>query len=406
LSTNATVKMTTQFNRDQTVVLTDQSQYVKWIAQLENKCAPLCIWHIFDPKQSAQSLIEPHAPDRPEIDGYQPSTAAINAYTTQYQADHPDAAAVPPFVPLRVSDLSNNGKVSYKEDVEDYKGRFEAYKMKESKFQRESTALAQVTDFIRTTVSAHLFANCCKADKPYREWIITLKSTVGVRTEDELVKARMRYHNALKPMRVVTYWDTWLTELDHAVTEGKATGVPECITDQFIKADFVSSVSKHFPIWTTSFIVHGLRDATVTATEMFLQFRQNAQLMHPTKSRSNNAAFAAGGPTLNNEEPDSKPRKERGRPYQKRPRPSDGTTSQRCKACNGFHPLSKCWYAFPDMAPEEWEPREHITRMVKDRISNTPDLQDDVRSAKRPRSKTSTIKKLQSATPTIEPVSE
>jgi hypothetical protein len=88
-----------------------------------------------------------------------------------------------------------------------------------------------VTNFIRTTVSAHLFANCCKADKPYREWIITLKSTVGVRTENELVKARMRYHNALKPVRVVTYWDTWLTEVDHTVTEGKATRVPECLTN-------------------------------------------------------------------------------------------------------------------------------------------------------------------------------
>jgi hypothetical protein len=126
--------MTTQFNRDQTVVLIDQSQYVKWVAQLENKCAPLRVWHIFYPKQLAQLLVEPHAPDRPEIDSYQLSTAAINAYTTQYQADHLDAA-VPPFVPLRVSDLSNNGKASYKEDMEDFKERFEAYKMKESKFQ-------------------------------------------------------------------------------------------------------------------------------------------------------------------------------------------------------------------------------------------------------------------------------
>jgi hypothetical protein len=33
--------MTTQFNRNQTVVLKDQPQYVRWIAQLENKCAPL-----------------------------------------------------------------------------------------------------------------------------------------------------------------------------------------------------------------------------------------------------------------------------------------------------------------------------------------------------------------------------
>jgi hypothetical protein len=133
-------------------------------------------------------------------------------------------------------------------------------------------------------VFAHLFANCCKADKPYRGWIIILKSTVGVRTEDELVKARMRYHDALKLMRVVTYWNTWLIEVDHAVTEGSATGLPECLTNQFIKADFVLAVSKHFPTWVTLFIVHGLCNATVTATEMFLQFRQNAQLMHPVNS--------------------------------------------------------------------------------------------------------------------------
>jgi hypothetical protein len=35
-----------------------------------------------------------------------------------------------------------------------------------------------------------------------------LKSTVGLRTRNELVKARMRYYDLLKPMRVVTHWDT------------------------------------------------------------------------------------------------------------------------------------------------------------------------------------------------------
>jgi hypothetical protein len=141
---------------------------------------------------------------------------------------------------------------------------------------------------------------------------------------------------------------------------------------------------------------------------MFLQFRENAELMHPAKSRSNKAAFAAGGPTLDNEEPDNEKKRGRGRNTQKRPQPYGGgsSSSQRCKACDGFHTLSKCWYAFPDTAPEDWRPRDHITKMVKDRISNTPDLQDDVRSTKRLRSKTPVIKKSQSATPTIEPTSE
>jgi hypothetical protein len=382
--------------------------WIKWIAQLENKCVPLCVWHLFDTKQLSQPLVKPRAITRPEIDGYQPSAAAINAHTTQYQLDHPLATTIPPFVPACISDLSNTGKASYKEDVEDFKGRFEAYKMKDTEFQRESNHLAQVTDFIRTTVSAHLFSNCCKPSQPYRDWITKLAATVGVRAEDELDKARTRYHEAMKPMRVVTQWDTWLTEVNHAVTKGRATGVPECLNDQFIKKDFVSSVSKHFSTWTTSFIVHGLCDATVTAMEMFLQLRQNAKLMHPTKSRSNKAAFAAGGPTLNDKEPDNEKNRGRGRNAQKRQHPYGGgsSSSQRCKACDGFHTLSKCWYAFSDTAPENWQPRDHITKMVKDRISNTHDLQDDVQSTKRARSKTPVIEKSQSSTPTVEPTSE
>jgi hypothetical protein len=67
-----------------------------------------------------------------------------------------------------------------------------------------------------------------------------------VRAEDELNKARTRYHEAIKLMRVVTQWDTWLTEVDHAVTEGRATGVLECLNDWFIKKDFVLLVLKHF----------------------------------------------------------------------------------------------------------------------------------------------------------------
>ncbi|KAE8854659.1 hypothetical protein PTNB73_10462 [Pyrenophora teres f. teres] len=141
---------------------------------------------------------------------------------------------------------------------------------------------------------------------------------------------------------------------------------------------------------------------------MFLQFRQNAQLMHPSKNRSNKAAFAAGGPTLDNEEPDNEKKRGRGHNTQKRQYAYCGgsTSSQKCKACDGFHTLSKCWYAFPDTALEGWQPRDHITKMVKDRISSTPDLEDDVRTSKRPRSRTPVIKKSRSATLTIEPTSE
>ncbi|KAF1828058.1 hypothetical protein BDW02DRAFT_513408 [Decorospora gaudefroyi] len=414
--------MTTNYNRDQTVVLTDYTQWIKWIAQLENKCVPLSVWHLFDTKQLSQPLVEPRAVTRPEVDSYQPSTAAINAYTTQYQLEHPHAAHTPPFVPTRVSDLSNTGKASYKEDVEDYKGRFEAYKMEDTKYQRERNNLAQVTDFIRTTVSAHLFTNCCKPSQPYREWIAKFAATVGVRAEDELDKARTRYHEAMKPMRVVTHWDTWLTEVDHAVTEGRATGVPECLNDQFIKKDFVSAVSKHFSTWVTSFIVHGLRDVTVTATEIFLQFRQNAQLMHPTAAFAlDNASFLAGGESHQSHEGDaqhakSAPSKSRGRHRNQRPtgrnnaglkRPSDHEPTRaegtKCPACSQRHALKDCYYMHPDHAPAWWKPNQAVTELIQYKRKHNTAFIGLLRGQSRPRSKTPVVFK-QSHTPTPETI--
>jgi len=77
---------------------------------------------------------------------------------------------------------------------------------------------------------------------------------------------------------------------------------------------------------------------------MFLQFRENAELMHLAKSQSNKAAFAAGGLTLDNKELDNKKKRGRGRNAQKRQHPYGGglSLSQKCKACDGFYTLSKC----------------------------------------------------------------
>jgi hypothetical protein len=359
-------------------------------------------------------MLEPVAPIRPAIGDYQPSVTAANNHTAQYHAAYGDDAVVPPYTPLRPSDLSNAGKTSYKDDVEDFKSLFDEYKILDQKYQREKNNLAQITDFIRSSVSAHLFTNCCKPSQPYRSWITKLSATVGVRTEDELHKARDRYQQAIRPMRAAIQWDTWLTEVDHAVTEAKAAGVPDCLNDQFIKNDFAKATAKHFQGWTISFMENGLPDATVTATDMFLRFRKQASLIYPVKSKSNKASFAAGGPTLAGKEADdnyeARPKKGQGRNQrQKRQQRDDDTidyTPLKCEACDGHHELSKCWYVMPETAPPDWRARESVKKMAQERISNNAELQDRIRATKRPRSRTSGLKKTHSAAPTIEPTSE
>jgi hypothetical protein len=119
--------------------------------------------------QAVEPLAKPRALVRPNISQYQASNTAITAYTNAYNIEHLGAVTVPPFVPERLSDLSNNAKTSYKEDVEDYKGQLDSYKIEHAEYQLETTSIAKVTNFIRTTVSSHLAANCCRPNKPYRD---------------------------------------------------------------------------------------------------------------------------------------------------------------------------------------------------------------------------------------------
>ena len=69
----------------------------------------------------------------------------------------------------------------------------------------------------------------------------------------------------------------------------------------------------------------------------------------------------------------------------KRKRPDDEyddtTTSGRkaCRACQFFHPLSRCYYAFPEMAPEGFRPRKECQEALKLALKEDPKLAEELK---------------------------
>ncbi|KAA8619652.1 hypothetical protein PtrV1_06746 [Pyrenophora tritici-repentis] len=337
--------------------------------------------------------------DSPLIGSYQPSTAATNLHVTQYrQAIGDDSAEAPAYVPVRPSDLATNAKTSYKEDIDYYRIQLEEFKILNQRYQQERTGLGKLTEHIRKTVSQHLFYNCCKAGLSHRQWIENLAANVGIDTKEELKRARERYLAAQKPMRLLAQWETWLTEMDHAITEGKALGIPECQDEEFIKEDFVKAVLKPSPEWTTAFMAGGNKDPRVTVRMMIKQFREYASLLHPIKHKVPKAAFVASRPQLNGEDADNAAEKapgKRGRGKSRRT-PGPGKDRKQCKVCDQQHELKNCWYAFPHNAPVWWKPRETLKTMAQHRIDSDTDLEQEIRGAKRAKLGTPQIKKSQS----------
>ncbi|KAL5371205.1 hypothetical protein DPSP01_014421 [Paraphaeosphaeria sporulosa] len=185
--------------------------------------------------------------------------------------------------PSQLSHLSTQGAKAYKEDQEVYKILLEDYKITNREYQEEKVNLDKVVTYFQTTVSAHIQHNCCTPGSTIRQWVESLMITVGVDPQEEHRRARVRYLEALRPMRTPGQWSTWLLEYDHAATEAESNRVAEAVTQDSIKEDFVKA--------------HGREVATVTCKAMMKLFRDYMSFQHPNKGKQK-GAFAAAGSSL------------------------------------------------------------------------------------------------------------
>ncbi|PVH92099.1 hypothetical protein DM02DRAFT_701515 [Periconia macrospinosa] len=266
--------MTLPIVRDPTIILTNYLSYTPWLLQLKIRCNSLDLWSKVDPNSTEEATPKPTKPKLPHVSEYELPPNLRN------NRNHAPTA----------SDLTEDGITAYKNDVESYKMQLEAYKLDDKEYREEKINMDKIVMFIQSTVSPHLMRNCCQPGEPARQWIRSLMETVGVDEEEERERARIRYLNALKPMRQASNWDTWLAEYDNAATEAETEKVAEVHQVNDVKRDFLAAVMKVAPSWETSFQEVGRRDKSINRKEMMKRFREHMSHHHP--KRQLNGAFA------------------------------------------------------------------------------------------------------------------
>jgi hypothetical protein len=324
-------------------------------------------------------------------------------------------------IPTRISDLTASGQEAYKEDREDYKLRLESYKILEKEYQEENNKISKMVEHILTTVTPHLQLSCCVENGTLREWITALQDTVGVDLDEERARVRERYHAALKPMRTVTVWETWLSEYDQAATRAETLEVAEVMQTQPVIDDFLGSVSKMASTWTAGFQGPGYDKKAMNRKRMMKLFRDYMSLHYPSRGKPK-SAFAVGDSYTASGEPDSNTLRDassvetrapsnnynqsnqgQGNPRLANKRKKDGrntrttqyperpamSTGDLCPACEQRHGISDCYYVDMAKAPEWFKPNRGVTRLVQYKLEHDVDLQRTVQemnnSAKRPR---------------------
>ena len=398
--------------RDPTVILTDHTNYTPWLRQLKTRCQFLKVWNIIDPALTDEPKQKPAMPVPPLISNYQPSAVYLTAN--------------PNNVPTLPSHLSTAGAKAYRDDSDYHKERLEIYKITDRDYREQKADLDKVVTFLQSTISAHLQNNCCTPGGTMKQWINNLTITVGVDHQDEYRRARARYQEALKPMRIAGSWATWLSEYDHAATEAETNQVPELQRLDSVKEDFMKAVVHVAPMWVTTFQQHGSKDAAISRKHTMKLFRDYMILQHPIKGKQKGAFAAAGSSLADGESAQAADgdaysvdevasSKSRGRPRNHKQR-NDGqrTKSKRspqsleptavggnhCPACELRHSLQDCFYAFPDKQPDWFRPNPLMVKLVKLRLEHDTDFQEKLRMVKRPRSQTPRIKSSHTPTPT------
>jgi len=401
--------------RDSTVILTDYSNFTPWMRQIKARGQSLEIWNLIDPTLPDLPKEKPIIPIAPNIGNYQPNAA--------YAAANP---ARPPVMP---SQLSTAGAKAYKDDVDFYKNQLDTYKLFDREYREEKANLDKMVALIQTTTSVHLQTNCCTPGQSIRQWINNLTNTVGVDQHDEQRRARVRYQEALKPMRAAGLWPTWLAEYDHAATEAEYNLVSELQQPDPVKQDFMKAVSNVAPMWVTTFQQYGSKDQTVQRKQMVKLFREHMALQHPIKGKQK-GAFAAAGPSLADSgestqaaDRDAYPADEAASLKRGRSRPKAGSKAKskqsvritddvptavggqegsnlKCPACEQRHSLKDCFYAFPEKQPDWFQPKPTVVALMKFRMENDPALIERLRSVKRPRTQTPKMKQSTTPTPT------
>ncbi|KAK5662283.1 hypothetical protein OQA88_8189 [Cercophora sp. LCS_1] len=264
-----------------------------------------------------------------------------------------------------------------------------------------------------------------------KTWYTALKEQTGITDDKTLHDAREAYRQAVKPLaRMPKDLIRWSEQWEQAIALAQRKKVPESLaTATTWFHDFLDAVKPIMGNWVTSYKVVNIQKAeqlTLTyrkvANDFREEVRQEMKARNPTSHRVIKGSFgpsfagttdakeAYPGDALDSEDgsggeegeqkngrkrrggsgegerPKKRPKKAlgtakntpEGERLKRRPSSALGTASTTCPCCGQFHRLARCYYAFPQLAPEGFVERDHVRSRAKEALLD-PKLQEEVK---------------------------
>ena len=287
------------------------------------------------------------------------------------------------------------------------------YLDQDKKFTYQIDGIDKLKEWVRKTASPNYQLICCEPTDTIKDWYEKLKELVSTEERTRKREARDKYRRAIKPPTNLKSLSAWITNWELVMSEAKKKGlaVAENSSDWF--DDCLNAIEPLLPSWVDAY---RLTKETEAETENF-SYRMLANDIREVvrrkviPSKSTKIAKGSFGPSFAGEENSqcagvdvpnqgdgqtlSKGKQRSGKIAGKRKQSEDKSPSSEtcdkspshgkpvCRGCKQFHYFRRCFYLFPEIAPEWFTERTELREIVNQSIQDDPTLAEEVKRMKK-----------------------
>jgi hypothetical protein len=384
------------------VLLNGPDLWEDWEQQFQSQAIAYDLWDHID--RNEPLIKKPIMPDR---DSYQRQvqTRASTGRTTgssQTQAGTSRSQTAEP--EPTIGDLTKQAREAFQYDMQ-------FYIQCQKEYKEQVTSIQKLKKWVTDSVASHYFRVACKPTEDLRHWYTNLRTHVGISKAKAERTARDRYKEAVKPLAKPKDWSNWLNNWEKAMVLAVEKKVPEALSTSAWTSDFFVAITPIAENWVTSYQItqqDKIDEGLLTFRKVAHDFREKMGNIRISQGYGPRVAKGAFGPTYAGQDtPDQgttedaqksstegalSDRRRRGKGSlgkRKAPEEEEESSGRFCVACDLNHPLFKCYYAFPEKAPQWFKENPEVRAAVDNLLKTDSTLREKIQKLKGKRPKTS-----------------
>jgi hypothetical protein len=359
--------------------LRDRNDWERWNSQFNSLVSIYRVKHCI--LGDEEPIKRPNPPDIRNYLASQVTTRAASVTEIESQAATPDAQVV----------TSRNLTA---ENMRLYQFDYQVYSDQRKAYEAEGQALTKVHEWMRKTISNHFQEITFGEDDTLKQWYKKVKEHVAI--DDYRVKelALQKYATAIKPLTNLKHAEKWLTTWEQAMDTATKNKMPIASEPVQWLSEFRQAVKGVMPIWAENArmnLTPKARDNSISYRQLAGDFRDaiasagvfRDAMVSAGGRKVVKGSFAALGDSTKEEETAEETTSAAAKKKQKKRKQTSSFSETVCRGCGGRHGHRRCFYLFPQFAPDDWVPKKFMQQVTEASLKEDSALAKEVERLKK-----------------------